>query len=563
MKINKGITLIALVITIIVLLILAGVSISLVLGENGVLNKAKDSVKKNRFASAKETIEFVLASINTEFMGTVQLNNNGLSIEDWATVGMLREKLNKNEYELRLEGNQSNNRKISEELSIEIYKSNLPSDKYVFTIKPEKLYLSLIGGEEKSISQTQVVYATSEEVRKSGLIFENTTGNNGNFTGKIMWDGIYNPEHGVQSHSSKLNKELVIPDYIDNILVTSIPENAFGSLGVAREIEGVDYWYYQYDGKSISIPSGVTSIGRFAFAKCKNLQSITMLGNITDIGEGVFYDCSKLTDITIQSSWGSIPNYLFKNCSSLDNIEIPEGITSISVEAFSGCTSLTNVTIPKSLTSIDSWAFNGCTSLTEINYTGKKSDWENIDGEIYGITIHCSDGDIFVENNQCCFDPGSQVLMADGKVKNIENVQIGDKVMSFNEDTKEFLPQRVKTTIIKHNSDDLVYVKLSNGDCIGMRAYHPLLTKEGYKSLRPELAETSIEVKEDIPLLKVGDELVGYYGNVFIESIEQREEIENYDTYNLEIEGYHNYIVNNVVVHNAGDPCKTMVINEL
>ena len=40
---NKGITLIALVITIIVLLILAGVSISMLTGENGVLTKATES----------------------------------------------------------------------------------------------------------------------------------------------------------------------------------------------------------------------------------------------------------------------------------------------------------------------------------------------------------------------------------------------------------------------------------------------------------------------------------------------------------------------------------------
>ena len=42
MKRNKGITLIALVITIIVLLILAGVAISMLSGENGILRKAAD-----------------------------------------------------------------------------------------------------------------------------------------------------------------------------------------------------------------------------------------------------------------------------------------------------------------------------------------------------------------------------------------------------------------------------------------------------------------------------------------------------------------------------------------
>ena len=42
-KKEKGITLVALVITIIVLLILAGVTISLVVGDNGVIRKAQDA----------------------------------------------------------------------------------------------------------------------------------------------------------------------------------------------------------------------------------------------------------------------------------------------------------------------------------------------------------------------------------------------------------------------------------------------------------------------------------------------------------------------------------------
>ena len=43
MKNNKGITLVALVVTIVVLLILAGVSINLVLGNNGIIAKAKEA----------------------------------------------------------------------------------------------------------------------------------------------------------------------------------------------------------------------------------------------------------------------------------------------------------------------------------------------------------------------------------------------------------------------------------------------------------------------------------------------------------------------------------------
>ena len=63
----KGITLVALVITIVVLLILAGVSINLVLGNNGIIKKAKEAAEATKRASAEEemnrlVLEYQLAS---------------------------------------------------------------------------------------------------------------------------------------------------------------------------------------------------------------------------------------------------------------------------------------------------------------------------------------------------------------------------------------------------------------------------------------------------------------------------------------------------------------------
>ena len=51
---EKGITLVALVVTIIVLLILAGVSISMIVGENGLLAKAKEAADKHNKATKDE-----------------------------------------------------------------------------------------------------------------------------------------------------------------------------------------------------------------------------------------------------------------------------------------------------------------------------------------------------------------------------------------------------------------------------------------------------------------------------------------------------------------------------
>jgi len=63
LKGNKGITLVALVVTIIVLLILAGVTISLVLGQNGILNQANDAQKASDKAYAKDVVESALKGL--------------------------------------------------------------------------------------------------------------------------------------------------------------------------------------------------------------------------------------------------------------------------------------------------------------------------------------------------------------------------------------------------------------------------------------------------------------------------------------------------------------------
>ena len=57
LKGQKGITLVALVITIIVLIILAGISISMVIGQNGLFNKAKEGAQNMQVAANIERTE--------------------------------------------------------------------------------------------------------------------------------------------------------------------------------------------------------------------------------------------------------------------------------------------------------------------------------------------------------------------------------------------------------------------------------------------------------------------------------------------------------------------------
>ena len=73
-KKQTAITLVALVVTIVILLILAGVSINLVLGENGIIKKAEDARDKTKIADIEEKISLALGTATIQGLGSVDLN---------------------------------------------------------------------------------------------------------------------------------------------------------------------------------------------------------------------------------------------------------------------------------------------------------------------------------------------------------------------------------------------------------------------------------------------------------------------------------------------------------
>lgn len=74
-KKQNGITLVALVITIIVLLILAGVTISMVVGDNGIITRSKQSKYDSMTAEAVEKMDMIVAAAQMEI--EQQSNYNG------------------------------------------------------------------------------------------------------------------------------------------------------------------------------------------------------------------------------------------------------------------------------------------------------------------------------------------------------------------------------------------------------------------------------------------------------------------------------------------------------
>ena len=86
-KETEGVTLLALVITIVVLMILAGVSINVTLGDNGIIKKVQNSANLTRESEAKEIIQRIVM----EFYWT----NDYETLKDFLNDKVLKGKIDK------------------------------------------------------------------------------------------------------------------------------------------------------------------------------------------------------------------------------------------------------------------------------------------------------------------------------------------------------------------------------------------------------------------------------------------------------------------------------------
>ena len=81
---HQGITLIALVITIIIMLILAGISLNATIGDNGIISKAREAKFKQALSSYKEQADAYVLNYNMN-------NDIGIGEESTLYSGALRE----------------------------------------------------------------------------------------------------------------------------------------------------------------------------------------------------------------------------------------------------------------------------------------------------------------------------------------------------------------------------------------------------------------------------------------------------------------------------------------
>lgn len=331
LKNKNGVTLIALAVTIIIMLILAGVTISMLTGNSGITTNASKAKTKSYLADIKEEYELYLSEkrMDDEYdLDTLYANDKTI----------------------RYEGNE-----VGTGIA-EICSSIKKGDEKKFEIIKGKIYY---------VSQDKNVIPIAVELGFSINPYEITDG-------------------GVLK-SSSMNLYLVDNDgHLDlseyEGKIKTIEAGAFSKVEIESGINplqsivlpkgittiGDDAFSYNTSLTSIKIPNTVTSIGKRAFQECTNLTSIEIPDTVTYIGDYCFSGCNRLQKIKLSKKIQTINQRLLQGCSSLTEIEIPEGVKSIGYAAFISCNKLTTITLPASLTSFNGTAIAGLSRLTEV-----------------------------------------------------------------------------------------------------------------------------------------------------------------------------------------------------
>ena len=199
-KKQNGITLIALVITIIVLLILAGVSISLLVGNNGILTQASNAVIENRKSSAKEEVAMAVASAKTEYY-TQWAKNTSKTLGEYLTSENLTKYTAGKGTVTEITANGDGSYILK-------YKENNQGTVYTFTVDGNQNVV-LVGSEVEENSSNNVTEPT--EVTASVVASNPSTyyGKTVNYSanGVTDWKVFYSDEDNIY---------LISSDYVEN-----------------------------------------------------------------------------------------------------------------------------------------------------------------------------------------------------------------------------------------------------------------------------------------------------------------------------------------------------------
>lgn len=145
------------------------------------------------------------------------------------------------------------------------------------------------------------------------------------------------------------------------------------------------------------------------------------------------------------------------------------------------------------LTSVEKiWAV--CTSSDAIDYRPAcNCETSCIDigigSDRWGCYNNNCDGVGFICTEPCsgdwtCFPAGTKVLMGDKTQKNIEDVKVGDKIISQSEEGKKTVS--TVTKLDQPVRDHMCKIKFTNEESLKLTDEHPLFTQDGWKAINPK-----------------------------------------------------------------------------
>ena len=172
------------------------------------------------------------------------------------------------------------------------------------------------------------------------------------------------------------------------------------------------------------------------------------------------------------------------------------------------------------------------------------------------ITVSASGGEITVSGVQqttetCCLTGETLISMADGTQKQIKDVVVGDKVLSYNTETHKLEITTVET-LIHVKRTELVYITFADGSQIKITPDHPMFSERGWIVYSPEKGQRAYS---DIELQATGTQIgdmIFSLSLLFDKEIVNMEYVvcEEIDTYTFTTKDNHNYFAQGVLVHN-------------